>query len=198
MNFCSSCGSRVQLSSVPGDSRLRFVCGSCREIHYSNPKILVACLAYFEERVLLCRRALEPCRGLWALPAGFMENHESLEQAASRETVEETGVEIDPSALLLYSVLSLPEINQVHVTLRAELDRVPRIVPGPEALEVRMIAEPDVSRDEMAFAILMDNIYPSVTYKEIRTRQFAIHQIRLGGQFPTPHESRLFPLFASP
>jgi ADP-ribose pyrophosphatase YjhB (NUDIX family) len=147
--------------------------------------------------MLLCRRAIEPRRGLWALPAGFVEDHESLEQAASRETLEETGVDIDPGLLLLYSVLSLPEMNQVYVTLRVELDEAPRVIPTPEALEVRFIGEGDIPREEMAFALFMGDQYPSEAYREIRLRRFSIHQMRLGGQFPTRHENRSFPLLQS-
>jgi ADP-ribose pyrophosphatase YjhB (NUDIX family) len=192
MKYCSACGGPVALQIVDDDARPRFVCQSCMAAHYSNPKVLVACLAYHGDRILLCRRAREPGRGLWAIPAGFMEDGESIEQAAARETAEETGVDIQPRDLLLYSVLSLPEMNQIYVTLRAELSCMPEIKAGPESLEVRMIGETDIRRDEWAFASLLENNRPSELFREIRSGRFAIHQMRLGGSFEDRYATRSF------
>ena len=89
MKFCTSCGSRVLLQIPQGDDRERFVCGSCELVHYTNPRVIVGCLPVYEGRVLLCRRAIEPRRNYWTLPAGFMENGETTLQGAARETWEE-------------------------------------------------------------------------------------------------------------
>ena len=94
MKFCSSCGSNVELSIPPGDNRQRFVCTSCGEIHYQNPKLVTGCIPEWKDRVLLCRRAIEPRYGLWTLPAGFMENEESAQQGAARETLEEANARV--------------------------------------------------------------------------------------------------------
>jgi len=126
------------------------------------------------------------------MPAGFMEDGESIEQAAARETVEETGVNIQPGDFLLYSVLSLPEMNQIYVTLRSELPQVPEMKAGPESLEVRMIGENDIRRDEWAFASLLENNRPAELFREIRSGRFAIHQMRLGGSFEDRHATRSF------
>ena len=90
MKFCSECGSPDVAWRIPdGDTVPREVCGACGAIHYRNPKVVVGCLATWEDRVLLCRRAFEPRHGLWTLPAGFMENGETLAAGAARETIEE-------------------------------------------------------------------------------------------------------------
>ncbi|HEY9199266.1 MAG TPA: NUDIX hydrolase, partial [Gammaproteobacteria bacterium] len=86
MKFCSNCGAQVSLRVPPGDSRPRYVCDACTTVHYQNPKIVAGCIPVWEDRVLLCRRAIEPRYGLWTLPAGFMENGETTQQAARRET----------------------------------------------------------------------------------------------------------------
>ena len=89
MKFCTSCGSTVALTIPEGDDRERFVCTSCESIHYVNPRVIVGCLPVHEDKVLLCKRAIEPRLGYWTLPAGFMENGETTPQGAARETWEE-------------------------------------------------------------------------------------------------------------
>src|SRR5262245_64942520 len=89
MKFCSDCGAPVTLKVPPGDNLPRHVCDACSAIHYVNPRMVIGCIPEWEDRVLLCRRAIEPRYGLWTLPAGFMENGETVAQAAARETLEE-------------------------------------------------------------------------------------------------------------
>lgn len=131
-----------------GDSLPRHVCTACGEIHYLNPKLVVGCVAEWNGKILLCRRAIEPGYGLWTLPAGFMENGESSMQAARRETSEEAcaRVEIDE----LFSLINLPRINQVHLFYRARLlDADFRS--GVESLETALFSEHDIPWDEIAF-----------------------------------------------
>jgi NADH pyrophosphatase NudC (nudix superfamily) len=89
MNFCSNCGQPVELRIPPGDHLPRFVCAACGTVHYQNPRIVAGCVPVFEDRILMCRRAIEPRRGFWTFPAGFMENGETIQDAARRESVEE-------------------------------------------------------------------------------------------------------------
>ena len=110
MIFCSNCGAQVIEKIPAGDSRPRHICESCNTIHYQNPKIVAGCLPAWEGRLLLCKRAIEPRHGLWTLPAGFMENGESTEQAAMRETLEEACADVVD--LSLYGVFSIPQINR--------------------------------------------------------------------------------------
>lgn len=149
MNFCSHCGSgEIALRIPAGDSLPRFVCASCGTIHYQNPKVVVGCLPEHGDEVLLCRRAIEPRLGKWTLPAGFLENGESLATGAERETVEEARAHVDIGDL--YTVISLPYINQVYVMFRAQLLDLD-FGPGPESLEVRLFHEEDVPWEELAF-----------------------------------------------
>jgi ADP-ribose pyrophosphatase YjhB (NUDIX family) len=149
MRFCSHCGSADLAFRVPpGDSLPRFVCPACDTIHYQNPKIVVGCLPVWEDRVLLCKRAIEPRLGRWTLPAGFLENGETLGAGAMRETLEEANarVELQP----LYALISLPQIGQVYMMFRARLLDL-GFGPGPESLEVELFDEADIPWEEIAF-----------------------------------------------
>lgn len=126
----------------------RFVCGDCGTIHYQNPKIVVGCLPEIEQRVLLCKRAIEPRHGLWTLPAGFLENGESIFAGALRETLEEANARVEIGDL--YTMISLPQISQVYVMFRARLLDLD-FGPGPESLEVRLFEEHEVPWEELAF-----------------------------------------------
>lgn len=148
MKFCSHCGESVSQKIPDGDNRPRFVCGSCDTIHYQNPRIVAGCLPIHEHRVLLCRRAIEPRRGFWTLPAGFMENGETTEQAALRETLEEANARV--RAQHLYMLFNLPHINQVYMFFKAELADLD-FSAGEESLEVRLFAETEIPWDELAF-----------------------------------------------
>jgi len=177
MKYCRDCG-RPVVEQIPfGDSRLRQICSSCGTVHYVNPRVLVGCIVYVDDKVLVGRRAHPPRAGLWSSPSGFMEQGESLELAAARETFEETGVKLDPDALELYSIISLPELSQVYVNFRTELDAIPDMQAGPECLEVKMIAENELEFSQIAFPVIVgeDNL-KSILFREIRSRSFAIHK----------------------
>ncbi len=149
MKFCSHCGSpRIELRVPEGDNLPRFVCAACGTIHYQNPKIVVGCLPEWEGRVLLCKRAIEPRYGLWTLPAGFLENGETIVAGALRETEEEAHARVEP--LDLYTVISLPQINQVYMMFRARLLDL-KFGPGSESLEVKLVDEADVPWESLAF-----------------------------------------------
>ncbi len=148
MKFCNLCGASVTLRIPAEDSRPRHVCTQCDTIHYENPKLVIGAIPVWEDRVLLCRRAIEPRHGLWTLPGGFMENGESTEQAAIRETLEEAHARVELDEL--YSMYSLPYINQVHLFFRARLLDLD-FAPGIESLEVRLFSEADIPWQELAF-----------------------------------------------
>jgi ADP-ribose pyrophosphatase YjhB (NUDIX family) len=149
MKFCSECGSGALEFRVPeGDSLPRFVCPACGTIHYQNPKIVVGSLPVWNDQVLLCRRAIEPRLGYWTLPAGFLENNESLEAGALRETAEEANANIDD--LALYTVISVLHVNQVHVIFRARLLDL-GFSAGPESLEVKLFREDEIPWESIAF-----------------------------------------------
>ena len=149
MKYCSQCGAdRLEFRIPDGDTLPRFVCAACGTIHYQNPKIVVGCLPEWNGRVLLCRRAIEPRHGLWTLPAGFLENGETLSAGALRETLEEANARVllDP----LYTLISLPQINQVYMMFRARLADLD-FGPGVESLEVRLFDEAVIPWESLAF-----------------------------------------------
>jgi ADP-ribose pyrophosphatase YjhB (NUDIX family) len=149
MKFCSACGSDDLAFRLPaGDTLPRHVCEACGTIHYQNPKIVTGCLPEWDDRVLLCKRAIEPRRGLWTLPAGFLENSETLQAGAMRETLEEAGARVTLGAL--YVVISLPQISQVYTMFRARLPE-PEFSAGTESLEVRLFDEAEIPWDQIAF-----------------------------------------------
>ncbi len=148
MKYCSACGAPVELRIPSGDDRERYTCLSCGTVHYQNPKLVVGCLAEWEDRLLLCRRAIEPRHGLWTLPAGYMENGETVEEAATRETLEEANARVDD--LSLFSVVSLPHISQVYLLFRGRLLDTD-YGPGHETLEVRLFRQREIPWQELAF-----------------------------------------------
>jgi ADP-ribose pyrophosphatase YjhB (NUDIX family) len=148
-HFCSQCGSNRIANIIPaGDDHVREVCEACGHIHYFNPKIVVGALPVWADKVLLCKRAIEPRYGKWTLPAGFMEEAESLEEGAVRETAEEAGARIHD--LALYTTISLPDISQVYMLFRAELSDLD-FAAGTESLEVKLFSEAEIPWEELAF-----------------------------------------------
>ena len=131
-----------------GDTYERYICGRCGHIHYANPKIVVGSVVVHENRILLCRRAIEPRIGLWTLPAGFLEEHETPEDGARREAREEACAEIVIDALL--AVYAVPHISQVQLMYRAHLD-APVFAAGPESLEVGLFGWDEIPWGELAF-----------------------------------------------
>lgn len=151
MKFCSHCGNTVSLRIPAGDDRERHVCDNCYTIHYLNPRIITGCLPIYDDQVLLCKRAIEPRHGLWTLPAGFMENGETTEQGALRESWEEARAKIEIHGL--YTLFSLPQINQVYLFYRGTLTDN-NFGPGPESLEVELFSEENIPWDELAFPVV--------------------------------------------
>lgn len=145
-------GSGLELSfglRVPeGDSVARDICDHCGLIHYDNPKIVVGSVVTYEEKFLLCKRAIEPRKGFWTLPAGFMEHGESVEEGACREAREEANVEIRIRDVL--AIYSIPRIAQVQIMYRAEMERA-EFSPGVESLDVALFDWDDIPWDELAF-----------------------------------------------
>jgi len=196
MKYCSECGSPVTQELLAGDSLPRFICVQCKTVHYRNPKILVACISHFGERILLCRRAHDPGRGRWMIPTGFMEIGETIEETAVRETAEETGLNLDPEDLELYGVLSLPDINEVYVTLRVQLARTPTLVAGPESLEVAMMGKNDIALQDWAFAGVFIKDQAALLFSEVESGTFGIHKMRMGRNIAGGYDSRTYALSA--
>ena len=171
MNFCSNCGARVVLRVPDDDERPRFVCEQCRTIHYQNPRIVAGCIPEKKGRVLLCRRAIEPRAGFWTLPAGYMENGETVSEAAAREALEETGARVEITEL--FTVLNLVHARQVYMMYRAIL-LDDDFGPTRESLDVRLFDEPGIPWKEIAFS----SIYRTLAFffKDRAEGRFRLHE----------------------
>ena len=155
IRHCRACGSPVAYRTPPDDTRDRAICTACGEIHYQNPINVVGTVPVWQDRVLLCRRNIEPRRGLWTLPAGFLELGETTAEGALRETDEEAGARIELGAL--FTVLNVVGAGQVHLFYLARLqDTV--FAPGPETIEARLFAEHDLPWDELAFRTVRETL----------------------------------------
>ncbi|TAN52869.1 MAG: NUDIX hydrolase [Methylococcaceae bacterium] len=148
MKYCSICGASIRYEIPEGDNRKRHICISCGFIHYQNPKIIAGCIPAWEESILLCRRAIEPRLGLWTVPAGFMEQGETLSEAASRETWEEATAEVELDGV--HTIITIPHISHVQVLFRAHL-KEPKFSPGYESLETKLFNETEIPWNELAF-----------------------------------------------
>lgn len=170
MNFCSNCGNKVVTRIPAGDDKPRYVCDDCGTIHYRNPLMVIGAIAEWEDKIVLCKRAIEPRLGYWTLPAGFMELGESTGQAAIRETIEEANARIELTGL--YTMLSVPHVNQVHIFFRARLLDLD-FGPGPESLEVALFAEDEIPWEDLAFRTVSETLRHY--YADRGRKQFFVH-----------------------
>jgi len=150
VNYCSHCGSQQLVFEIPdGDNRQRFICENCHTVHYQNPRMVVGCLPVFEDKIMLCRRAIEPRRGLWNLPAGYLENGETVEEGAVRETWEEARARV--RLVRLHCLYNLPHVQQVYLHFLAEMENESYSA-GPESMEVDLFTPDTIPWDEIAFS----------------------------------------------
>ncbi len=170
MNFCSTCGHSLTTRIPDGDNRPRYCCDHCGAIHYQNPKLVVGTVPVWDSKVLLCRRAIEPQRGYWTLPAGFLENDETAPNGAIRETTEEAGARIELGPL--FTMLDVLHVHQVHVFYRAQLIDT-RFEPGIESLDVQLFEQSDIPWPELAFRTVSETLHH---FFEDRSRgKFELH-----------------------
>jgi ADP-ribose pyrophosphatase YjhB (NUDIX family) len=156
LKHCKSCGSAVSYRLPDdGDTRERAICTACHTVHYENPLNVVGTLPIWEDKILLCKRNIEPRYGKWTLPAGFMELGESTSQGAARETREEAGAQFEMQDL--FTVMSVPRVGQVHLYYRAQLLNA-SFDPGHETQEARLFAEADIPWDELAFRTVKETL----------------------------------------
>jgi ADP-ribose pyrophosphatase YjhB (NUDIX family) len=179
MNFCSQCGDKVSFRIPKGDTLPRFICDNCNTIHYQNPKVVVGCIPEWKDKILLCRRAIEPRHGLWTLPAGFMENGESAAAGASRETLEEANARVEIGEL--YTFISLPHISQLYVMFRATLLDLD-FSAGSESLEVRLFNEDEIPWSHLAFRTMHYTL--ERYFKDRQAEKFNVHVGVIGPPLP--------------
>ena len=175
IKFCRACGSAV-LYRLPddGDTKQRAVCTACNLVHYENPLNVVGTVPHFGERVLLCKRNIEPRKGKWTLPAGFMELGESTSEGAARETIEEAGALFNMGELL--TVMSVPRVGQVHLYYLAELTS-DQFHPGFETQEARLFLKSEIPWEELAFRTVQETL--KHYFEDRQTGVFKVHAFNI-------------------
>ena len=154
MKFCSECGSdKLRMTMPYGDIGLRHVCESCAAIHYSRHSMVAACVATWNGRILLCQRAIEPYRGMWTIPGGYVEIGETLQEAAMREAREEAHAET--TDLRLLAIYNLPTFSEVYALFTARLLH-PEVLAGEESLQVKLVAPDEIDWQSLAFPMVRE------------------------------------------
>ena len=156
IKHCKQCGTAVE-HRIPddGDTKIRAVCPQCKTIHYVNPLNVVGTIPVWGDKVLLCKRNIEPRFGKWTLPAGFMEMGETTAQGAARETDEEAGAQFEMQEL--FSLVNVARVCQVHLFYRAQLTS-DQFQPGVETQEAMLFSEADIPWDELAFRTVKETL----------------------------------------
>jgi ADP-ribose pyrophosphatase YjhB (NUDIX family) len=156
IKHCKQCGTAVE-HRIPddGDTKIRAVCPQCKTIHYVNPLNVVGTIPVWGDKVLLCKRNIEPRFGKWTLPAGFMEMGETTAQGAARETDEEAGAQFEMQEL--FSMVNVARVGQVHLFYRAQLTS-DQFQPGIETQEAMLFSEADIPWDELAFRTVKETL----------------------------------------
>ncbi len=175
IKHCKNCGNAVNYR-IPddGDTKERAICTHCFLIHYENPLNVVGTVPYWGDQVLLCKRNIEPRRGKWTLPAGFMELNETLAQGAQRETVEESGAQFEMQDL--FAIINVPRVGQVHMFYLAKL-LTTDFAPGIETIEAKLFSEEDIPWDEIAFKTVKETLTRYFTDRKSRRTQLHIVDI---------------------
>jgi ADP-ribose pyrophosphatase YjhB (NUDIX family) len=181
MKFCGECGARISGQLNTPDGQRRYECIACGTTHYENPRVIVSCIVCWDNRILLCRRSHEPARGRWAVPSGFLECGESLEECAVREMVEETGVIVDAASLDLYSITNMTALEQVAVAFRVSVTADPHPRPGPECLDVAFVSEAELATVDFAWRWSMGDSLERL-FHEIRSGDFSIKLATVGSE----------------
>ena len=173
IRHCKNCGSAVAYRLPDdGDTRERAVCTACHTIHYENPLNVVGTIPVWQDKVLLCKRNIEPRFGKWTLPAGFMELGETVAEGAARETREEAGAKFELGEL--FSLLNVVRVGQVHFFYRARL-LSDTFDPGHETQEARLFAEHEIPWDDLAFRTVRETLLRY--FRDVQTQSFSVHQV---------------------
>jgi ADP-ribose/FAD diphosphatase len=179
--YCRQCGAPTEPAVPVGDTRVRAGCGRCGGVAYDNPKIVVACVLFEGDRILWIRRRTPPYVGCWTLPSGFAECGETVREAACRELFEETHLRLQPEDLTLYGVLSLPDIDEVYISLTAPLPNHD-YAPSAEASEVRLMGRDEVCSLELGYPAptleLVMGAYDRIAQGELDRTQGRLWDIR--------------------
>jgi ADP-ribose pyrophosphatase YjhB (NUDIX family) len=156
IHFCTGCGSPTEQKTPPDDDHVRSVCTRCARVHYQNPKMVVGCIPEFNGQILLCKRDIEPQKGKWTLPAGYLENGESVQDGAVRETLEETRARVQIVAP--YRLFNIVFVDQVYFMFRAAMTSSDTFGPTDESIDVRLFDEKDIPWDDIAFKVIRQTL----------------------------------------
>lgn len=173
IKHCKNCGTAVAYRLPDdGDTKERAICPACTTIHYENPLNVVGTVPYWGDKILLCKRNIEPRWGKWTLPAGFLELGETTAQGAARETDEEAGALIEMEGL--FTVISVSRVGQVHLFYRARL-LSDQFNPGFETIEARLYSEAEIPWDDIAFRTVKETL--ELFFADRRTGTFQVHNV---------------------
>ena len=168
--YCSYCGSAVSIKIPEGDNKERAVCNHCGAVFYENPKIVSGCLLTWKDKILLCKRATEPRAGYWTLPAGFLENNETMEAGALRETFEEAGAKANN--LNPFLLCNLPHISQIYIMFHGKLTDG-KFSAGLESSEVKLFSKDEIPWNEIAFLVISKAI--KLYYQDLKNGKIGTH-----------------------
>ncbi|MDY7032038.1 MAG: NUDIX hydrolase [Thermodesulfobacteriota bacterium] len=174
MNFCGNCGQTLTYRIPARDDRPRFICENCDIIYYENPKMVVGCIPLWQGRILFCKRSIEPQYGKWTIPAGYLENGETVMEGATRETFEEAHAKV--KNLKPYALYDLTFINQVYLLFRGDLVNL-NFGAGEESLEVKLFREDEIPWDHIAFSVIRETLRQYVKDSPAGTFPFYISNI---------------------
>ena len=156
IKFCTTCGGPTEKKIPEDDDHIREVCTACGQIHYHNPKVVVGTIPEADDgRILLCKRDIEPRKGKWTLPAGFLESQESVQDGALRETFEETRARVE--IIAPYRLFNIVFVDQIYFMFRARLTTYD-FGPTSESVEVRLFEHRDIPWDEIAFEVIRQTL----------------------------------------
>ena len=187
IHFCPQCGSKTESIIPEGDTLVRDVCTQCHRIHYQNPKVITGCVPTFEDKVLLCQRAIEPRKGFWTLPAGFLEIGETIEEGALRETCEESGaLVINPT---LYTIFNAAHVGQITMFFLATMP-TPTYSAGAESLYVQLFDEQSIPWDNLAFQTISRTLKYFFSDRKDQNFPIRMEQIPPSKEYLQKHESK--------
>lgn len=178
IKYCYICGAATCLSVPKDDAHQRIVCPSCGNVHYENPKVVVGTIPVLGDKILMCRRDIEPRKGKWTLPAGYLENNETVQEGAMRETLEETKANV--RVINPYRMFNIVFVKQIYLMFRAEL-RNTHFGKTSESSEVRLFWEEEIPWPEIAFEVIRQTLEDFCKDRQSETYEFMIKDL----EFPT-------------
>lgn len=172
MPYCFQCGTELKLITPIHDDRERLVCPSCNFISYNQTTVLVGVILHHKHQILWIKRGINPYKGLWTFPSGYLESGESLQEAAARELTEETGINIPSSELIPFGILSITPINQIYFIFHASCDTAVSAELTREVSDWGWFSESEAPWSEMAY-VESEN-YVKQTYQSLSKNDFSL------------------------